>query len=223
MKKLFWQNKSLIKIILKYLAILAAVFVFFSIALILTVYWRTNHFRHSKTDDFDKQKIAIIFGARIYSNGSLSPFLRDRVDGGIKLYNDGKVSKLLMSGDNHYREYNEVAAMQKYALEQGVPKEAIVLDYAGFSTYETCYRAKEIFGVEKAILVTQDYHEPRAVFTCRKLGIDATGYGQPDWARYRDVMPKTVAREYLAQIKMFIDLFITNPLPTFLGKKEYIN
>jgi vancomycin permeability regulator SanA len=187
------------------------------------VYFKTRTYRSDKIDSLQEQKVAIIFGARIYSNGQPSPFLKDRVDGGIALYRAGKVQKLLMSGDNRVLEYDEVTAMKKYAIAQGMPAGDIVLDYAGFSTYETCYRAKEIFGVNSAILVTQDYHLPRAVYTCRKLGLDATGFAQPDWSRYKDAMPRTMFREYLAHIKMFIDLYITKPLPTFLGQKENID
>ncbi len=187
------------------------------------IYAKTRNFRFDNADNLPDQKVAIIFGARIYSNGSLSPFLKDRIDGGIELYQRGIVQKLLMSGDNHTKGYDEVTAMKNYAISKDIPDDKIVLDYAGFSTYETCYRTKVIFGLNSAILVTQDYHEPRAIFTCRKLGVDATGFGQPDWSRYPDVMPRTMFREYLAHIKMYIDLYITKPLPTFLGKKEHIN
>ncbi len=187
------------------------------------VYFETRHFRFDDIAKISNQKVAIIFGARIYSNNNPSPFLKDRVNGGIKLYQQGKVQKLLMSGDNHIKDYDEVTTMKNYALSKGIPADAIVLDYAGLSTYETCYRAKTIFGVNSAILVTQDYHEPRAVFTCRKLGIDAIGFGQPDWSRYPEIKTRTLLREYLAHIKMYIDLYITKPLPTYLGNKEYIN
>jgi SanA protein len=101
--------------------------------------------------------------------------LRDRVDTAIDLYRAGKVQKLLMSGDNQIAEYNEPADMMAYAITQGVPAQDIQPDYGGRRTYDTCYRAKSIFQVDAAILVTQQFHLPRALFTCRALGINAQG------------------------------------------------
>ena len=97
------------------------------------------------------------------------------MDTAAQLYFSGKVEKLLMSGDNRFVDYNEPEAMRQYARSLGVPEEAIVLDYAGRRTYDTCYRARDIFGVQSAILVTQNFHLPRALFTCNALGIRATG------------------------------------------------
>jgi vancomycin permeability regulator SanA len=111
--------------------------------------------------------------------------------------------------------------MQTYAQDQGIPLEDIKLDYAGFSTYESCYRAREIFGVERAVLITQQYHLPRAVYTCNQLGIDAVGYGTADWGRYQDEpMRFYTQREILAIIKALLDLHILHPKPTFLGPCE---
>ena len=107
--------------------------------------------------------------------------------------------------------------MRRAAIAGGVPAGAITLDYAGFSTYESCYRARAIFGVTAAVLVTQRYHVPRAVYTYQALGLHATGLGTPDWGAYPTLMPGYAARELLAISKSLWEVHISRPLPTFLG------
>jgi len=139
----------------------------------------TGWYAHSKTfsqvDATPSGRVAIVFGAGLWRDGRPTPVLRDRVATAASLYFAGKVEKLLMSGDNRFDSYNEPAAMRDYAIELGVPDEAIVLDYAGQRTYDTCYRARDIFGIRQAILVTQAFHLPRALYTCNKLGVRAIG------------------------------------------------
>jgi SanA protein len=119
--------------------------------------------------------IAIVFGAGVTPSGVLSPVLKARVDAGLELYRAGKVKKLLLTGDNRFVWYNEPGSMANYLVEQGVPRSDLVPDYAGRRTYDSCYRAKHIFGVDDAILVTQNYHLDRALYTCNSLGIDSIG------------------------------------------------
>ncbi len=126
-------------------------------------------------EDVPRQPVTVVFGARVLSDGRLSRMLADRVATGAELYHAGKTDVLLMTGDNSVAHYNEPEAMRRYALRLGVPDEAIVLDYAGFRTYDSCYRAREIFQVSEAILITQDFHLDRALLTCNALGIDAVG------------------------------------------------
>ncbi|HEB64831.1 MAG TPA: hypothetical protein ENJ02_04730, partial [Chloroflexi bacterium] len=126
-------------------------------------------------EDAAPQPVAIVFGAGLYRDGSPTPVLRDRLATAAELYALGKVEKLLFSGDNRTVYYNEPEAMRRYALQLGVPAETIVLDYAGLRTYDTCYRARHIFQVESAILVTQRFHLPRALYLCSRLGIRAEG------------------------------------------------
>ena len=102
--------------------------------------------------------------------------LKDRLDAAFELYQAGKVQKLLFSGDNRFVDYNEPGKMLEYALAHGIPREDVVLDYAGRRTYDTCYRARDIFNVSEAIVVTQRYHLPRTLETCRVLGLDVVGY-----------------------------------------------
>jgi vancomycin permeability regulator SanA len=128
-------------------------------------------------------RVAIIFGAGLRFDGTPTAMLRDRILTGADLYFSGKVEKLLMSGDNRFIEYNEPEAMRQFALSVGVPDDAIVLDYAGRRTYDTCYRAKTIFGLDRALLVTQDFHLPRALRWVWRLmawkPLAATGPGLP--------------------------------------------
>lgn len=177
--------------------------------------------RYYDLDLVPNQPVAIVFGAGVWEDGSPTPMLADRVQAAVDLYKNGRVSKILMTGDNSTPYYNEVAAMQRYAEGQGIPREAITLDYAGFSTYESCYRAREIFGITHAVLVTQRFHLPRAVYTCHRMGIEAVGLGTPDWGKFRDdSMRYYTFREVLAGIKALWEVHISRPRPTFLGPFE---
>lgn len=126
-------------------------------------------------DTVPERPVAIIFGAWVTPSGRPSAMLADRVKLGARLYQAGKVKALLLTGDNHVVGYNEPEAMRRYALSLGVPDSALVLDYAGFRTYDSCYRARDIFKVSHVILVTQDFHLDRALLICNGLGIDAVG------------------------------------------------
>lgn len=165
--------------------------------------------------------VAIVFGAGLHRNGTPTPILRDRVRTAAELYFAGKVQVLLLSGDNRFANYNEPAAMREYALSLGVPAQALVLDYAGRRTYDTCYRAKAIFGVREALLVTQRFHLPRALFLCRHFGIAAEGVSA-DLQRYRRIsMFAWNFRENLATVGALWDVFVRKPLPV-LGHPEPI-
>jgi SanA protein len=166
-------------------------------------------------------RVAIVFGAGLRRDGTATAILRDRVMTAAQLYFDGKVEKLLMSGDNSTKEYNEPVAMEEYALGLGVPREAIVLDFAGRRTYDTCYRAKVIFKVENAILVTQDFHLPRALFLCNALGLEAVGVESNNLYYLKRSRLIWNVRELLATFGAFMDLYISKPEP-ILGDPEPI-
>lgn len=158
----------------------------------------------------------LVLGAGVYSDGTPTPMLRDRLDTGIALYKAGVAPKLLLSGDNGQVEYNEVDAMLKYASDKGIPKEDIFLDHAGFSTYESVYRAKYIFEVERAVVVTQTYHLFRALYGCRRMGIEALG-AAADQQDYAGRSAREL-REVLARDKDWAK-WIVKPDPTFLGEQ----
>ncbi len=165
--------------------------------------------------------VAIVFGAGLWHNGTATPVLIIAFTTATKLYFAGKVEKILMSGDNRFVDYNEPAVMQKLAISLGVPDAAIVLDYAGRRTYDTCYRANAIFGVTKAILVTQAFHLPRAIYLCNQLGVDAVGV-DADLRVYRtSSLLYWNARELLATVAAIWDVNIGHPVPV-LGDKEPI-
>lgn len=152
------------------------------------------------TETIEPARVAVVFGAAVYTDGRLSTVLRDRMDTAVALYQAGKVDKLLLSGDNRVDHYNEPGAMMNYAISQGVAAADIQPDYAGLRTYDTCYRARHIFQLEQAILVTQAFHLPRAIFTCQQLGVDVTGieadlrpYRGSRWYEFRETIAMTRA------------------------------
>ena len=164
---------------------------------------------------------ALVFGAGLTYDQTPSDPLRDRIDAAIDLYNAGIVEKLLMSGDNRFLNYNEPEAMKQYALTQGVDEGDIVLDYAGRRTYDSCYRAKAIFGLERVILVTQNYHLPRALFTCNELGLESDGVPADETHYLRRRYSFWRVREIAATIAAVWDVFVSQPLPV-LGDPEPI-
>jgi SanA protein len=158
---------------------------------------------------------AIVLGARVFSDGSLYAMTSDRMDVAIQLYQLGKVDKLLISGDHGSPTYDEVNAMLDYAVERGVPSEDVFTDHAGFDTYDSMYRARDVFLVKNAIVVTQGYHLSRAVYTARALGLDAVGVSA-DLRPYLHPL-RNQAREILARLNAVIQLHITHPGPKYLG------
>lgn len=166
-------------------------------------------------------QVAIVPGAGITADDRPTLALRDRIDGAIALYRAGKVQKILMSGDNSSIYYNEPGVMTNYAIQQGIPESDIVQDFAGRRTYDTCYRAKEIFGLETVIITTQQYHLPRMVFLCEQLGLNTYGIPveQSDYLPNRYLFWKM--REVLATLAAYIDIYFLKPEP-ILGSPEPI-
>ncbi|MCJ7661881.1 MAG: YdcF family protein [Anaerolineales bacterium] len=151
-----------------------------TLVLITLVLPRLVTFLHARgrtynIQDAPSKPVAIVFGAGLWYDGSPTPILRDRIASAAALYHAGKVTKILMSGDNSTVDYNEPGAMKDFAIQLGVPENDIVLDYAGRRTYDTCYRAGDIFGLQEVILVTQGFHLPRTIYTCNALGTSAVG------------------------------------------------
>jgi vancomycin permeability regulator SanA len=164
-----------------------------------------------------KREVAIVFGAGVYPDGTPTPYLQWRIATAVDLYKAGKVKRLLLTGDNSEEHYNEPVAMQRAAIKLGVDPDHITLDYAGYSTYDSCYRAKKIFGVKEATLVTQGYHLPRAVATCSGLGVQSIGVAAKHTER--DFAVTYLLRELLATDKALFELAV-KPQPTVLGKAE---
>lgn len=161
----------------------------------------------------------IVLGAGIWGDKP-SPMLQDRLDEAIKLYKEGIAPKIIMSGDNGQEGYDEVNVMKTYAIENGIPSEDIFMDHAGFSTYESIYRAKEIFQVKKAIIVTQKYHLYRALHISNGLNIETYGIGA-DPRKYSGQIFREL-REILARNKDFVQT-IFKIKPTYLGESIPVN
>ena len=158
----------------------------------------------------------LVLGCRVYEDGTPSHMLEDRLQQGVELFLNGAAPKLLMSGDHGQREYDEVNAMKQFAIGSGVDSSDVFMDHAGFSTYESLYRAKEIFGVEKVIIVTQGYHLHRALYIARALGLEAYGVAS-DPSSYVGQTMRDI-REILARNKDFLNTIFW-PEPTYLGQQ----
>lgn len=163
----------------------------------------------------EKMDCILVLGAGIFGNKP-SHMLEDRLLESIALYEKGLAPKIIMSGDHSKKDYDEVNLMKQFAIERGVPSEDIFMDHAGFSSYESLYRAKEIFGVKKIIIVTQKYHLYRSLYIANQLGLESYGVkaNPREYARqvYREL------REILARDKDFVKC-IFKPTPTFMGEK----
>lgn len=172
--------------------------------------------KYTELSDID---CIIILGAGIVE-GKPSHMLEDRLLEGIKLYQNNISNKIIMSGDHGRKEYDEVNVMKNYAIQKGVPSENIFMDHAGFSTYESIYRARDIFKARKVVIVTQKYHLYRALYIANQLGIEAYGVGA-DPRQYVGRIYREM-REILARNKDFIKC-IFKPEPTYLGETIPVN
>ncbi|MDK9499218.1 YdcF family protein [Streptomyces katrae] len=160
--------------------------------------------------------VAVVFGAGLWK-GRPTPYLAYRLDAAVELYRAGKVKVVLVSGDNSRTEYDEPGAMRTYLRERGIPDDRIVSDYAGFDTWDSCVRVREIFGVRRAVLISQHFHIHRAVALCRAAGVDSYGVGVDD--EHDSTWYYGGAREVLAAGKAALDAAF-RPEPRFLGPKE---
>jgi SanA protein len=175
---------------------------------------RSGPFIKTSIDQVPDVGTAIVLGAGLLGPGELSPIFKDRVDIAVALYKQGKVATILVTGDDGTSTHNEVNPARDYLLSRNVPSGAIFLDHAGFDTYSSMYRAKSIFLVDSAVVVTQSFHLPRAVYVGRKLGIVA--YGLP--ADQHPYSVKNNVRELFADVKAMYDV-LSKRLPKYLGEE----
>lgn len=165
------------------------------------------------------QKVVIVLGAYVYPNGQPCPMLEDRLLTGISAYEQGYASRVLLTGDHGTKGYDEVNAMKTYVFDKGLSQNDVFLDHAGFSTYDSVKRAKEIFMIDEALLATQKYHLTRAIYIARKSGIDAYGIAADLRTYPRSEMARYYVREWLARVKDFFFVNIFKPEPVYLGDK----
>ncbi len=169
-------------------------------------------------DDVPAQPVALVLGAEVYADGQPSRYLRARLDVAYELFIAEKVKVILVSGDSASRHYNETDGMRDYLIQRGIPAKKVVGDYAGFDTYDSCVRARQIFGVSKAIVVSQTFHLPRALAICRAIGIEAWGVGDETVKTNSEQWSYGALRELGANLKMVWDV-LSQRQPT-LGPRE---
>lgn len=202
----------------KYLVFALFILVFLTLAVFVGSYAIVNigssGYIYSDVEKLPHAQVAVIPGAAILKSGELSPVLRDRVDMAITIYKKGIVNKVLATGDNSSLDHNEVGPMRKYLIKNGVPEKDIFLDYAGFDTYSSMYRARNIFLVESMIVVTQGFHLPRAIYIARRLGVDAYGM-EADRGHY---LLRNDIRELFGNIKALSNLLFDRR-PKYLGEQ----
>ena len=174
-----------------------------------------RHRVYDRIDDVPHRHTAVVLGTSpTVRNGGPNRFFHARIDACAGLYDAGKIDRILVSGDNRHISYNEPAAMKSALVEKGVPADVIFLDYAGFRTLDSVVRAKEVFGQSSFIVVSQRFHNERAVFIAGKKGIDAVGYNAGDVGFHYGFV--TYVREWFARCKVFLDLLVGKK-PHFLG------
>lgn len=165
--------------------------------------------------ELPRSQAVIVLGAAAWPDGEPTAVLRDRLEAGLAVYRAGKAEKLLLTGDHGRSTYDEVNAMRNYVLARGVPAEDVFCDHAGFTTYESLYRARDVFRVTRATIVTHAFHLPRAMYLARRLGIDGSGYACPESVRVKFVSRQV--REPMARLKAFVAAEMWRPRPTYLG------
>jgi len=174
------------------------------------------------TKDIPPRNVALVLGtAKYIRRGKINYFYKYRIDAAAKLFKEGKVKALLVSGDNATKYYNEPRRMYKDLVKRGVPKNKIYLDFAGFRTLDSIKRANKIFGLKKFVIISQKFHLERAIFLANKSGVDTIGFAAKS-------LPHSAAslrmrlREYFARVKAFLDVYILHTTPKFFGKYEKI-
>lgn len=176
---------------------------------------------YNSVDSIPENKVALVLGTSKYvSRGKVNPFYQNRIDAALALYLSGKVKYLILSGDNSTMNYNEPVKMKNDLVTLGVPASALFLDYAGFRTLDAVIRSKEIFGQTRVTIVSQQFHNYRSVFLCRKNGIEAVAYNAAEVPF--SSAPYIYYREYLARVKAVLDVYLLKTQPKFLGEKIII-
>lgn len=182
----------------------------------------TKNDLHTSLTKLPTNDVGLVLGAsKTTFRGTTNLYFRYRMEAAAHLYHTGKIKHILVSGDNHIEEYDEATDMRDYLIKLGVPASKITLDYAGFRTLDSVVRCKEVFGQDKVTIISQEFHNQRAVFIAKQKGIDACGYNAKDVPKKYSY--KTTLREYLAKTKAVLDLFILMKKPKFLGEKVRIS
>lgn len=212
--------KKVIKNIFKIFLLLLAAGIIFIAWANYSIRKESSSFVSYKISDVPETKVALLLGTgKTLSNGMPNAYFYNRIQAAIDLYKSGKIKYIIVSGDNSTKDYNEPEDMQLTLMKYGIPKDRIVMDHAGFRTLDSVIRAKDIFGQNKLVIISQKFHNERAVFLARKNGMEAFGYNANDVNKYAGL--KTNLREYLAKAKVYWDLLF-GVQPKFGGEKILI-
>ena len=183
----------------------------------LTIEWYSSDRTYSNISEIPKNKVGLVLGtASRLVEGGVNPYYAHRIEATIKLFKAGKIDYVLVSGDNGTIYYNEPTTIKKDLVAGGIPEDKIYLDYAGFRTLDSVVRAKEIFGLNKVTIISQEFHNKRAIYLASKKGLDAIGFNAQDISGNEAM--KVHYREYFARVKVFVDLAL-NIQPRFYGEK----
>ena len=208
-----------IPIVRRTVVIALIVFIIFAVLFIaaqIYIIRFAKSFNYTVPGDVPQCDAVMVLGARVYKSGKPSALLRDRLDYGYELYAQGRAGKILASGDHGREDYDEVNSMKDYLMEKGVPSADIFMDHAGFNTYDSMYRARDVFCVNSLIISTQNFHMSRAVYLARALGLEAYGYPCEDKSAYAIRTMKL--RESVARVKALLDAAVKRK-PRYLGDK----
>ena len=209
------SKKILIPLIIT--AVLAVAFLIMGAVINLSVDRMAEGRCYSSVEDIPYRRVGLVLGtSRLTRRGYENPYFYHRIDACAELYHAGKIDRILISGDNSRKGYNEPADMKEALVERGVPADSITLDYAGFRTYDSMVRAKKVFGQDSVTVISQDWHNERAIYISRRVGVDAIAFNAED-VSVRTTALKFRVREWLARTKMAFDLLFLHE-PHFLGE-----
>ena len=205
-----------------YIILIGLVFSLVSIFYANNLVTKTAKFKvYDKVDDIPEVKVGLLLGTSKYlSSGYENLYFKYRIQAATALYHSGKIKRIIVSGDNGSKEYDEASDMKYDLIANGIDSNHIYLDYAGFRTFDSMKRLKEIFGQKKAIIISQKFHNERAIYIGKKLDMEVYGFNANDVSQYYGL--RTNLREYLARVKMLLD-FVIGVEPRFLGEKVEIN
>lgn len=208
----------MVRRLIKISAALVVLALLFALASYYVIKKNAKPFLYSELENIPANKIGLMLGTSPYF---ANQYFKNRIEAAVQLFQAGKIKCILVSGDNHVEGYDEPTAMKKALLLRGIPDSCIVLDYAGFRTLDSIVRCKEVFGQNEFTIISQEFHNERAIFIAEKYGIKAIAFNAQDVSKNYGF--KTALREYLARAKCIIDLYILNTQPHFLGEKIILN
>jgi len=180
----------------------------------------SEEFVYSSVSEIPQNQVGLVLGTSKFAyNGGINPYFQYRMETAYELYHSGKLNHIIVSGDNHVKGYNEPQQMKDYLVQLGVDSSDITMDYAGFRTFDSMIRVKEVFGQTKVTVISQEFHNERAIFLARKNGIEAIAMN----AKTPWYSPRMRLREYLAKCKAVLDVYVLKTTPKFLGEKIEIS